>query len=261
MEIECEFRYSSWTAATSQSSQSSSSHYTCSIVSASTTDKFKAIKSIKGDHKNGKSNENVEAIIFISTHLECFPRGLNKIFPRLKKLRIYKCGLREICREDLIGLEGLDYFSSHTNPITTIPDDLFTNMTNLQVISFYNNQIEFASSKLFAPFKESSPHSVNLTFNATIDKRFVSSEKEGIKWLAFMQLIDTSCKRSTNTFPIGFNELRLSNCLTDFVIIVGSKEWPVHKIVLAIQSPTFKELFEQEKEAFVDRFRFGFGSS
>lgn len=47
-------------------------------------------------------------------------------------------------------------------------------------------------------------------------------------------------------FKEGFMELRRSARFTDFVIIAGSEEFPVHKVVLAIQSSMLATMFERK---------------
>jgi hypothetical protein len=58
--------------------------YTCKVTEASITNPETTIKSFIGNHKPGKINKDVEAIYFLGTKVEYFPRGLHLIFPRLE---------------------------------------------------------------------------------------------------------------------------------------------------------------------------------
>lgn len=57
---------------------------------------------------------------------------------------------------------------------------------------------------------------------------------------------DPTEKELGQIFIDGFRELRQSARFTDFVVIAGSKEFPVHKAVLAIQSSVLATMFERK---------------
>src|SRR5690349_14285385 len=142
MEINCRFQTISW---------NSKQLYACNVKEASITEKDQVIKEFKGVHKAGKSDKDVRIVWFNKANVNHFPRGLEKHFPNLTHLFIFVCGIKEISRNDLKGLEGLVYLRIENCQLTSLPDDLFTEMPNLRVVLFYGNKIEFASSEFLKP--------------------------------------------------------------------------------------------------------------
>lgn len=148
IEIECKFVNSGWTVGVSSSRIIL---YTCRIPSASITKPGTRVTSFKGEHQPGKSNNDVEAINFTNVVVHYFPLGLDKIFPNLSHLQIGNCGLKEISRRDLIGLESLTSLCLQFNELQSLPSNLFNRMTNLIELEFNNNKLDFMSSKLLRP--------------------------------------------------------------------------------------------------------------
>jgi Leucine-rich repeat (LRR) protein len=67
------------------------------------------------------------------------------------ELRLYKCGLKTITREDLAGLNNLERLRIDHNNLRSIPSDLFADLKNLTRIGITENNLEFISSKLLDP--------------------------------------------------------------------------------------------------------------
>lgn len=247
MELECEFKFEEWTTFPHL--------YTCVITSAAITKPRTLIKAINGIHLPGRSNKNVEAIKFANTVVKYFPRGLQIIFPGLIVLQISSCGLKEIERSDLVGLEALSTLVIYKNQLTSLPDNLFTGMQNLKRFSFGSNKLETVSSQLLKPLKLSEITLAGLQNNSKIDafyQRDCSSSVESLEKL--MQIIDKSCSKpqlqqSTfqDKFSSGFKDLWSYGRFSDFVVYVGSKEFRVHKNVLSIQSSVFSTMFDHHE--------------
>jgi Leucine-rich repeat (LRR) protein len=87
-------------------------------------------------------------IIVLGT--KCFPRELHNIFPRLKAIDITDCGLKELIREDFVGLENIEGLYIQSNQIAALPDDLFENMNKLTRVSFWNNKLGRITSQLLS---------------------------------------------------------------------------------------------------------------
>lgn len=123
--------------------------YTCFIESALITKRRTEIKPIEGIHLLGKNYNVVQGICFNKnkneTVIEYFPRNLKRFFPRLIGLYIDNCGLKEISCDDLRGLEALEFLGLSFNLLTSLPNDLFTNMPKLKVISFCGNKLRYLS--------------------------------------------------------------------------------------------------------------------
>lgn len=245
MEIECKFFECFY-----------SSFYSCNVVSASITNQFTDVKAFKGQHCSGNTTKDVKMLKFEDTHVDYLPRGLYKTFGNLVDLYIINCGLKEISRKGLIGLENLQMLHVGYNELTSVPSDLFVNTQKLKWVVFLNNKIERLSSRLFSPLMNQL-ELVDLRGNVKIDAFFLDKKAGDSKSISFdelMEKIDSSCDRPIanqsemfmEKIVEGFEELWNSKRLSDFAIIVDSKEFLVHKVVLATRSSVFSALFENE---------------
>ena len=128
--------------------------YTC-IITEATIKSRNFIKKIIGNHVSDQfNNDCVDTILFDGKSVEYFPRGLEKIFPSLKTVAIRKCGLKSLSREDLNGLENIECLDLSYNALHSLPTNLFTGMNKLTSISFYGNDVEYISSKIFYPIEK-----------------------------------------------------------------------------------------------------------
>lgn len=233
--------------------------YTCCITSAAITKVRVHINSIEGTHIAGKGDIDVQAVNISGGNIRYFPRGLHKIFPNLIFLNIDNCGLTEIFRSDLRGLETLCHLWIQRTALISLPNDLLTRMENLKSVVFNNNQLECLSSKLFTPIVKNCLAKVDFRGNKSINSQFEPGAAETVTSLQELcTAIDTNCKEPTliereetsEGFPDrimnGCKELWQSGRFTDFVITIGSKEFKVHKNILGFQSSYFAKMFETE---------------
>lgn len=231
----------------------------CCVVSSVTINSpmLTKIKSFTGSHLEGKSDIDVVIVLFQSTVVEYFPRGLHKHFPNLKELRITNCGLKIITRRDLVGLANLTELSLSDNKLTSLPNNLFADMKSLTVISFFNNKLERLSSKLLDPIDKTKLIRIDLDGNTEINAWF-NINSGGIFTIGrLMRVIDKECLKPfesedseirMNEFSKGIEELFVSKRFSDFIITVENKEFLVHKMVLAAQSSVFNAMFETDME-------------
>lgn len=237
--------------------------YTCWIHSPLTPKiDGRKIKSFRGAHKNGKSDEDVVAVWFFETFLNCFPRDLQKIFPHIIIIQIQQSGLKEIFRRDLKGLENLEMIYINYNELTTLPSNLFENMPKLKVIILERNKLEFVSSKLLRPVMNNGLIYVGFSNNKSIDAGFAPWYPESVASIdVLMKIIDTKCERPkkekfdqedeykkahASSIQKGLEELWTSGNLSDFTIIVNLKKFLVHKLVLRIHSQVFADKFAEK---------------
>jgi hypothetical protein len=66
--------------------------YFCVVKKPNITKPSIEIKEVCGDHQDGKSNENVEGLLFILITVNFIPRGLDVFFPNVTHLQIHNCG-------------------------------------------------------------------------------------------------------------------------------------------------------------------------
>lgn len=166
---------------------------------------------------------------------------------------IRECGLKQIKREDLNGLENLTCLEITDCKLSTLHDDLFVNMKSLTVVNFRGNQIEFATSKVLEPFIGRKMHLIDLRFNNAVDSCVDPSGGIQTSIEDLMEEIDDYCcapvidkprtinqkktsREAANYFHGKFGELWTSGRYSDLTIIVGAMEFRVHKNILAIQS-------------------------
>lgn len=258
MEIECKFGYFVGT-----SKVESETKYACIVESANIVKPYTRIKAFKGHHKFLKSNKNVKYVIFKNTSVHFIPKDLHIHFPKIESLVIDNCGLKEISRRELMGLGNLEMLQVTSNPISTLPEDLFVDTTKLYIVDFKGNQIECLSSKLLAPIIKNHLYLIDFTDNArlntvyTIAEDFSSWEESAYfaKTITeLMTIMDTRsklprepCYEKESIIQV-FSELWSHKHWADAVIVVGAKEFQVHKVVLASQSSILKAMLLNEMQ-------------
>lgn len=231
--------------------------YACLVFEANITEKDHEIKRIKGIHKEGKSDKDVELVWFVNTKVNYFPRGLQNHFPNLNHLTIYSSGIKEISKNDFKGLEELVTLQIENSQLTSLPDDLFTEMANLEIVSFLENQIELTSSELLKPLLGREDVEVDLRDNKNIDACYWPRKFGSLGSLEeLIKLIDEKCIKPAPRIvpdPVKLNpklkKMWLSGKFSDLTIIAGEKEFKVHKAVLGIESEVFSQILEEESEA------------
>ena len=205
------------------------------------------IVGIKGNHEEGKSNKDVENFYFRNTEVYFLPRGLGGIFISLTILEVSNCGLKAISRQDLIGFSLLQDLCLKQNDLKSLPDDLLTGMRRLKFVNFESNLLERLSSKLLEPIKD------QLLFaafygNPFINENFVKSQGQDLK--AFMKLLDENHLPPivASSTPNKKEELYEKGLFHDCTLVLGDKNFKVHKIILAAQSPYFERFFSEAPE-------------
>lgn len=146
---------------------SQSSVYICSVLKVTHIASNGRIVNIIGEHEDGKSNLDVEAVQISSVNLGYYPRYLCKFFPNLKSILIISGGLKKLSKFDFIGCEGLEKLIIIGNDISTIDNDIFDYAPNIESISLFRNNIKFMGDKVFDKMKKLKY--VNLKFNGSFD--------------------------------------------------------------------------------------------
>ncbi|CRK95770.1 CLUMA_CG009227, isoform A [Clunio marinus] len=255
--------------------------YICLIDSSSKTEILEPnvmIRKINGDHLDGKSDKDVEVIWFKHAKVNYFPHGLNEIFPNLKIVRIQECGLKSLTRKDLVGLENTESLWCDANNITSLPNDMFHNMSKLIYIAFQFNDLQFISSELLTPIFENDLQVVDFSGNHSIDAFYIADscnyrqlfcENEADSVAELMAMIDEQCDKPINDEQTisktklkvlkteEFKELWTTGCFSDITIVTDTKKFKAHKVVLAVQTfeaiqsiidePVKEELINQPK--------------
>jgi BTB/POZ domain len=243
MEIPCEFDYDKH------------SRYRCRVTSTVINQRYNA-KWFTGEHKYGKSNQDVEVLEFQGTIVHFLPNGLHYFFPKLKVLAVDVCGLKEIRSDDLYGLDKLEDLECTLNDLKSLPDDLFIHTRKLTRISFYGNNIEGMNSRILDPISEKSLELADFRLNSTANTIYRPGWKTSLKSIKELKLAIDSKYLPTvirSTFD-NYRKLWEEKDFCDFTVVVGDMELRIHKNVLAALSPAFATILEtDEKVKALDR--------
>lgn len=168
MDLHCEFRRE-W-------------RYSC-IVKNFAINNTKTIR-IHGDHAKGRSNRDVEEVIFGKINLREFPRGIGTAFPSLKKLVLENCAIERISRDDFVDLGNLKFLFLGQNRITELQRDVFIHLKGLFHLDLIKNKIKFIHpGAIESLFKL---QHLDLRENDNINKKFdilLSDEKSRVKMI------------------------------------------------------------------------------
>lgn len=122
--------------------------YTCCLYKKDISD----FTTFFGRHLPDLSDGDVIGIALANCKFSGFPRELPTLFPKLDHVAI-NGGLREITKDDLRGFLNLKFLDLQGCEITSLPDDLFENTPNLEVIYLSYNKLSFIGEKLLEPLK------------------------------------------------------------------------------------------------------------
>lgn len=179
------------------------------------------------------------------------PRNLHKIFPKLERLTINHCGMKNISREDLKGLENLEEIDLSNNELKSLPEDLFRDMKKLKSIYFDDNHIEAMSSNLLQPIKDTlevAGFERNDKINDFYGKGFQC--KNDLDQL--MKTIDEKCPIvtfSTDSKDVPASpKYHMNDETADFTITAFGKDFKVHKCLLTAQSMVFEKQCRDETD-------------
>lgn len=235
MEIKCEFTYDQPEGCEFDFF----GKYICLVSSASISGKSTKVKAFKGKHVEGRSDNDVDGIIFQNTQVNYIPRGLHSIFRRMTFLCVTHCGLKELKREDLRGLEKLKVLVIASNQFKSLPDNVFAKMSELEMVSFKDVRVTNNSRLLAALEHKNCPIRV-IHFQDYVKIRSKSATGKD----TVSREVTTKKDQNMTVLSEGFNDLWRSGLLVDFVIKVDLKEFRVHKNILALNSSVFSAMFD-----------------
>jgi BTB/POZ domain len=258
------------------SSDSNKFYYTCTVVEGQVT-KSGVTSYFGGNHLPGKSDEDVEMILY-SEKIKCnwhkespiehFPSFSQRSFLNLKVVQIFNCGLEEITRKDLVGLESLEGLYLHGNKLRSLPTNLFIGMRKLNSISICDDRLYYVSSKMLQPIAKNDFKLVKFSRNSKIDALYQPGKEGSVASLQeLMIVIDEEFERPAEeaneehnqNFITGIKEMWQTKNFSDLTIIAGratTKEFEVHKNIFGTQSSVFAATFmnEMKEKMTIDDF-------
>ncbi|KAL7014476.1 hypothetical protein ACKWTF_015952 [Chironomus riparius] len=127
--------------------------YKCEVIGINRIASNGRVLNIHGTHPDGKSNADVNTLTIFDHQIENFPRYLCNFFPNLKSISVLCCGLKKLSKFDFIGCEGIEKLMLNGNLIKSVAPDVFEYASNLEIISFFMNQISFVPEIVFDGLK------------------------------------------------------------------------------------------------------------
>lgn len=120
--------------------------YACRPNVVNGTDVY--IRQVEGNHLEGKSYFDVEALTIYYQNLPTFPKNIAELFPNLKDLECQSSKMMSISAEDLRPFPNLLALLLFGNNLVSIDSDLFRFTPKIQHISFDKNLIEHVGEGL-----------------------------------------------------------------------------------------------------------------
>jgi BTB/POZ domain len=130
-------------------------------------------------------------------------------------------------------------------------------MSRLKDVSFSDNELTFVSSKILQPIAGNDMSFVYFARNTKIDAFYQPGREGSVSLQQLMDIIDNLCERPAKevndrhnqNFTSGIKEMWETKNYSDFTITAGgakTKEFRIHKIILAAQSSVFDAIFMNE---------------
>lgn len=123
--------------------------YTCHALDLVVTKEDRTITEIKGQHMDGKSNDDIEE--FYVHHGDCtmLPLNLGAFFKNLDIFYVKASQVKKLTSEDLKGLNKLKVFDVSHNLIERLEKGIFDGHSSIEKISFVDNELNFIDKDAF----------------------------------------------------------------------------------------------------------------
>lgn len=126
-----------------------------------------SVEAVSGEHLDGKSNDDVDGVAFVSNLILNFiPQGLEKFFPELNVLGIIVHNITELKGNEFKNYTKLRNFMIQRGPLERISGNLFEFTPLLSSAGFMFNRIKFMSQNFLSSLKKLS--TINFTENECI---------------------------------------------------------------------------------------------
>jgi hypothetical protein len=123
--------------------------YLCYVSDTKSTER-KSIEAVTGTHLEGKSDNDVNAVIFSKCNsMDFIPKNIHEFFPNIIAL-----GLSEFCKietlngDELRNYVNLEWFGMMINPLKRIPGNFFEFNPKIRTIDFTANRIAHVGPNL-----------------------------------------------------------------------------------------------------------------
>lgn len=208
---------------------SAQNFYTCRALKFSNENENGKIRDIEGDHFDGKSNMNVEALI-MDGKLKFLSTNLNEMFKNLVRIDVTNSKLEKIVKENFIGLnlevlklsknrlENIDSdvfdgqnslikISLDRNKIKNLPDEIFSFTTELQTLRLENNNLKVLSENLL----QNLPNLKEFFINDNKIEKLTADTFKNNKNLEILDVSNNKLKFIESQILVGLKSLRKIN--------------------------------------------------
>lgn len=151
--------------------------YSCIVHNLHTTLKDRTVTEVIGDHKYGKSNDDVKQVFIKFQNVPYLPLNIGKFFPNLETFYVTKSNVQHLMNGDLDGLNKLKIFDVSHNPVEQIGEEFFNGQKTLEKISFYDCHIKKVNRGALDDF--SNLKAVFFDQNPCIDIRYEGDSSYG----------------------------------------------------------------------------------
>jgi hypothetical protein len=111
------------------------------------------VRAVGKNHASGYSNTHVKGLRIIDANLPIFPKEIEKFFPNLQIISIFRSNLANISASDLKPFVNLMYLFLDDNKLQALDGNLFENTPHLKKISFDNNNLVFVGGNILNPLR------------------------------------------------------------------------------------------------------------
>lgn len=149
------------------------------------------IRSASGTHKTAQSNDDVKAICMDNRNTLYFPKGLEKIFRNLRRIRIAHGRLEEITQADFQPFPWLVELTLNENDIKVLENGIFEHNFNLSYVNLEENKIVHVGENVFEYLTKMTQLIINRN-----DCTLKTSLTDNMSIMQMKKLIKDSCRNS-----------------------------------------------------------------
>lgn len=144
-------------------------NYKCELENFKVELPNQVVTEISGLHIPRRTDADVIILSIDEQIVHYLPKGIDKFFPNIMYISIYKSGLKELTKDDLKNFPKLRNVGVRFNNIENLPGDLFEYNTEIASIGFQSNNIKRIGKDIFKSLN--SLESVNLLRNVCINQQ------------------------------------------------------------------------------------------
>lgn len=142
--------------------------YACVAKNLKSTLSDRKVVEVRGTHATGMTNADVKKVLIVGQYCPYLPINLGSHFKNLEVLYVMKSNLSHLTDDDLTGLK-LKIFDVSYNPIKRLHKDYFKGQDSIEIISFYDCELNYVERGVLDPLK--SLKEGHFQFNECVDYR------------------------------------------------------------------------------------------